>query len=97
MRVLPKAMRHRAALVYAVAAWVTLIGAVWIGVLAEESVFSWLMPILGLSGYTLCASQAMLLWQGRRTKPRPPRPRPFPRGEGPRVLEPGSRRSWPAA
>lgn len=98
MRVLSKAKRHRIALAYAIAAWVTLIGAVWMGALAEGSALAWVLPILGLSGYTLCASLAMLLWQGRRTKPRPPRARPSRRGQGPRVV--GSRsgdRSWPAA
>jgi hypothetical protein len=75
MRVLPKSKRHRIALFYATLAWVGLVSGVVGGMLAERSALSWLLPILGLAGYTLCARVAMLLWQGRRTTPRPPRAR----------------------
>ncbi len=78
MRVLPKPKRHRLALFYAILAWAGLVSGVAGGALAARSAFSWLLPILGLSGYILCARLAMLLWQGRRTTPRPPR---VPRSE----------------
>lgn len=44
MRVFPKAKRLRIALAYAIAACVTLIGAVWIGALAEELTDRWFHP-----------------------------------------------------
>lgn len=99
MRVLSKARRQRRALLYTVAAWAILIGGAWSGALAGKSALSWLLPILGLCGYALCASVAMRLWQGRRTIPRPPRARlvRMVRRRGLEVSPPAGERAWPPA
>ena len=93
VRVLSRRRRHLRALLYAMAACGVLIGGAWMGAAMGGSPFSWLLPILGLCGYGFFASLAMLLWQGRRTKPRPPRGRMRSQGSAPRTgtsASPGS-------
>ena len=72
MRIIDTARRERLAILFTILAAVAGIGGAVAGALVHIS-SAGLFPAVGLVAYGFLSARAVILWQGRRALPRPPR------------------------
>ena len=73
MRIIDRTRRERLAILFTLLAIGAGIGGVIAGALARTPAAG-LFPAAGLVAYGFLSARAVILWQGRRALPRPPRP-----------------------
>jgi hypothetical protein len=72
VRIIDRARRERLAILFTILAIGAGIGGVLAGALAHVPAAG-IFPAAGLVAYGFLSSRAVVLWQGRRALPRPPR------------------------